>query len=871
MDPLNEGLYDSLMTQRLAEQIQATGLEVRRSRLDAAEEPEVLARHLSDVVLRVLRDEESSDRRRAILNELLQNLQADSDKIDASERLVALTRPARPGAEVFYTAAPHTPLSDAALLTNSAGEPSVGAELRSEMKSADEVDLICAFIRWTGLRTMTEELKALERLGVPFRVITTTYMGATERRAIDALVRDYGAEVRIQYEILRTRLHAKGWLFKRRTGFDTAYVGSSNLSRSALLDGLEWNVRLSSVATPALLHKFRATFETYWNDPSFEPYDPDADAERLDEALRVSGGNVRSGNQLLPRGLTPQPLPFQEEILQRLQAARSDHERHRNLVVAATGTGKTMIAAFDYLRMCSGTRRPSLLFVAHRKEILEQAIRSYRAVLGDPSFGSLYIGGSTPTQWRHLFASIQTLNARELQRLEADSFDVVVIDEFHHAAAASYRRLLELLQPRELLGLTATPERTDGFDVREFFDGRTAAELRLWDALKAELLCPFHYFGINDGTDLRQIQWARGRYTDAELTNLYTGNDARTRVILKELTEKVTDVHTMRALGFCVGVHHARYMAQVFNEQGIPALDVNGDTPADQRAEAVRKLQRGEVSILFTADLFNEGVDIPEVDTVLFLRPTESATVFLQQLGRGLRRTRDKPVLTALDFVGHQHKRFRFDQRFTALTGVSRRALPSHVEEGFPFLPSGCQIVLDRETQETVLRNLRSQLSSRWTALVQELRELGNVSLPQFLEATEAELSDLLRDHSWTEAKRQVGLPMPAVGPQEDKLLRRVSRFAHVDDARRAALYLDLLSDDAPRYQDLNASEQIIARMLFFTLWRDKGGFASFEEGLLSLQHEESFRREASEVIHWAWENSGSSQSRVGSESAGLE
>lgn len=239
-----------------------------------------------------------------------------------------------------------------------------------------------------------------------------------------------------------------------------------------------------------------------------------------------------------------------------------------------------------------------------------------------------------------------------MDRLAPDHFDVVVIDEFHHAEAPTYRRLLDHLTPVELLGLTATPERADGVDVRSFFDGRTAYELRLWTALAADLLVPFHYFGVHDDVDLSGLEWKRGSYDVAGLERVYTGNDGRAVKVLAELRDKVTDVGTMRALGFCVSVAHAEYMARVFADAGIPALAVSGQTREDDRAAALDKLRRREVNALFAADLFNEFLDLPEIDTVLLLRPTQSPTVFLQQLGRGLRRAHGKAVLTVLDFIG---------------------------------------------------------------------------------------------------------------------------------------------------------------------------------------------------------------------------
>lgn len=854
-DPLAEGLYDALVTSQLEERLKLTLLHAERQRIHKAEQPEILARHISGVLRRALADH-SPDAQLRIVNDIVVEIGADADRVIDLERLVRLVSPPEPGRDPAYGSHPSTRLSEAALLTNAAGEPALGTEIRAELESADRVDLLCAFIKWHGLRTLEKQLTHVADRYVPFRVITTTYMGATERRAIDRLVREFGAEVRISYELERTRLHAKAWMFRRGSGFDTAYVGSSNLSRAALLDGVEWNVRLSSVATPGLLRKFRATFDSYWEEPAYEAYDPDRDGDRLQIALAEAGGHKdRDRATLTLSGLDVRPYPHQQEALEALNAER-DKGHHRNLVIAATGTGKTVIAALDYRRLCEvAGRRLSLLFVAHRKEILVQALRTYREVLKDPNFGDLYVAGTRPSQWRHLFGSIQTLNARDVSGLDPTAFDVVVIDEFHHAAAKSYQEILAHLKPEELLGLTATPERADGVNVRQYFDERAAVELRIWDALSADLLSPFHYFGIGDGTDLRSLTWARGSYDFTQLNRLYTGNDARSRIILSELDDKIADASTMRALGFCVTVDHARYMAKVFNEAGIPALAVSGDTLVPERSAALTKLAQRQVNVIFTVDLYNEGIDLPDIDTVLFLRPTESATVFLQQLGRGLRRSRDKAVLTVLDFVGHQRKEFRFDKRFTALTGIARSQLKDAVDKGFPYLPSGCQIVLDKTSQDAVLENLRDQLGSGWKAIVDEMRVLRPVALPEFLETTGVELSDVVRDRgranprSWTRARRDAGLPTMPGGPQEGHLLRRVPNLAHVDDGLRAQVYLDLLSDEAPRYEDLDSLQQTLARMLFFSLWPDLGGHRSYAEGLASLAPERAFRDEASQVV----------------------
>ncbi|TCO38152.1 superfamily II DNA or RNA helicase [Kribbella antiqua] len=862
---MEPGIYDALVTNGLLEAIgQAEGQVAVLHDVDEADQPEVLARHVRDAVLRALGSTRDQGQRIALVNDLLQRLEAHDDSLPNSQprQLHSLRPPARPGLTTYSEARPSTPLSDVALLTNAHGEPSLGPELRAEIDTSDEVDLICAFVKWYGLRLLEPELRRLRLRGAPFRVITTTYLGATDRPALDRLVNDFGAQVKIQYDVLRTRLHAKAWLFRRNTLFDTAYVGSSNLSQAALLDGVEWNVRLSRIATPSVLNKFGATFDTYWNDSTFETYDPQRDRDRLDDALAGAGDPKKSDRVTISlAGLEVRPRPYQAEMLEELEVEREVHDRHRNLVVAATGTGKTVIAALDYRRLRDaalqrGEPAPSLLFVAHRREILQQSIRTYREVLADASFGEEYYSGARPERWRHVFASVQALTAYDVTTIQADAFDVVVVDEFHHAAAPTYRKLLNHLHPRELLGLTATPERTDGFDLQSYFGGRTAVELRLWDALSADLLCPFHYFGIADGTHLTDMVWKRGRYDEQQLDALYTGNDNRAAIVLREVQDKLTDVRSMRALGFCVSIAHAEYMADVFNKAGIPARAVSGQTLTAERDQSLRDLRDRRVNVLFAADLFNEGLDLPEVNTVLFLRPTESPTVFLQQLGRGLRQAEGKPVLTALDFVGHQRKEFRFDKRFRALTGDTRKGLERQVEQGFPFLPSGCQIVLDKVAQEVVLTNLRSQVAGRWRDMVSELRAHGDQSLPHFLQESGIELSDVLRTgRSWTALRREAGLHTREGSVHEAALLRRVRALAHVDDPERVHTYRRLLQDDGPSYDELSPTERSFANMLFFSLWPDGGGFASYGEGFKALRREHALRDELLEVIDFAMDN----------------
>ncbi|MDO5874828.1 MULTISPECIES: DEAD/DEAH box helicase [Paenarthrobacter] len=817
--------------------------------VDQDDAPEVLSRHVAEVVKKALTAAKPEERV-ALANRLMSHLDHDDQITPGPQQLLSLHRP--DALKRRQLRRPTTRLSDSALLTNGKDDPNLAAELRTEIESANTVDLLCAFVRWTGLRLLEPALEQLNERGVKFRVITTTYMGATERRAIDELVRRYGAEVKISYETQATRLHAKAWLFRRRTGFDTAYVGSSNLSQAALLDGLEWNVRLSSIATPELLKKFEVTFDSYWEQKAFQTYDPDRDGDRLDAALERNGGRRTAAPDTVT-GLEVVPFLHQEEMLEDLEAERSKGF-NRNLLVAATGTGKTVIAALDYKRLCEAAGRPlSLLFVAHRQEILKQSLRTYRNVLQDGAFGELYVGDHKPQDWKHLFASVQSLASLGVSNFEVEQFDVVVIDEFHHALAPTYRQLLDYLQPQQLLGLTATPERGDGGNVaKEFFEGRTASALRLWDALDADLLVPFHYFGVSDDVDLSRLEWKRGNYDTAQLDRLYTGNDARAAKVIRELRDKVVGTEHMRALGFCVSVQHAHYMARVFNDAGITSVAVDGGTDEAARADALARLRNREVNCIFAVDIFNEGLDIPEVDTILMLRPTQSATIFLQQLGRGLRRADDKAVLTVLDFIGQQRREFRFDLRYRALTGYGRKQLEKAVEEEFPYLPSGSQIVLDRVAQKVVLDNIKAQLRFNRNQLINDVASYGETVLASYLRESGNDVKTIYRStrDSWTDYLRQAQLidgfsPLESVlkgihhdrsSAEEKKLLGRMAALIHVDDPGRAEAYSMLVSADAPRYAELGTREQSFARMLFYTLWDDGGGFKTYDDGLDHLR-----------------------------------
>lgn len=835
------GLYDHLVDIALSASLE--GVRDARFAEIAEVDPEdahaAIAQYLERLLaesLSTLRGREAADRQRRLVDRVIEVLVAElgQDWADRFNLASPLRRLLAVHAKAAETAQPRpdTPLARSALLTGTRLDPSLASQLSKEFAAADRVDVLCSFIKWSGIRLLMDALRQLTATPHPegprLRVISTSYMGATDAEAIEALRDLPNTSVKVSYDTERTRLHAKAYLVHRATGFGSAYVGSANVSRAALSEGLEWTSKISQYELPHLWQKIVATFDAYWNDEEFEHFGIDA-APRLREA--ISRERTRGSDDL---GALPtfdlRPYPFQEEILDAMAAEREVQGKHRHLVVAATGTGKTMIAAFDYKRWAGG-RKPSLLFVAHREEILRQALGTYRAVLRDQNFGDLLVGGIEPEQHDHLFCSIQSYNSRSLHALSADRFDYVVIDEFHHAAATSYRRLLDSVRPKVLLGLTATPERADGLDVLTSFGGEPTAEVRLPDAINRRLLCPFQYFGVADSVDLDGLTWQRGGYRTEDLDAVYTGNDVRAGLVLDKVHETLLDPLRARGLGFCVSIAHANFMARFFNERGIPAAALSAASSADDRRATKDRLVRRELNFVFVVDLYNEGVDIPEVDTVLFLRPTESLTVYLQQLGRGLRLHDGKDCLTVLDFIGAQHRQFRFASRYRALSTDPTGRLEREIESGFPHLPSGCFIRLERVAQQRVLENVRQSLKLRRPQLVGDIRELGRhlgrvPTIREALDYLDTTLDELLKRGLWSRLLSDAGLADQPIAHDEDRLAKGILRLAHIDDPQQLRFLIAHLDGHTP--PDPLADRR--RAMLHVTLWGTDGVSMSVDE-----------------------------------------
>ena len=852
---LPDGLYDLLLTEGLARSLAAIdprSADVLALKGGAAEFlADVITRQLATILDDVSGDDaDKAKRQLQLVNELLVmlrhrlNASAGSNGASAPAEVVDLVAsPMRVLRAVQrdqqFPTSPEIGLAVPWLFTAGKGSPSLLQEIRRELASSDHVDILVSFITVSGVRKLQDVLQQITAMGgqgraaTRLRILTTTYTGATEARALDELARLPGCEVRVSLDGRRTRLHAKAWLFQRKSGFGSAYVGSANLSGAALTGGLEWTVKLTQRAQEALFARAVAHFETLWADSEFQRYDPENVEHR--QALAAALGREAFGGE--PSATISffdlQPKTYQQEMLEQLAMERG-HGRNRNLLVAATGTGKTVVAAFDYRTTCRiEGGRPHLLFVAHREEILRQALRTNREVLRDPEFGDLLTGSHQPERWDHLFATIDSVTSRDLvATVGAGYWHTVVVDECHRLAADRFDAFVKVVRPSVLLGLTATPERSDGQPITQYFDARPdgspAIELRLWHALDLQLLAPFEYYACDDATDFSAVPWDKPGEREA-LDKLITANDVRARLVVNEWRRLASDASRSRAVVFCVSVAHAEFMTDRLNRAGLPAACVVGTTLSEERRRAPQRLLSGELCALVTVDLYNEGIDLPMVDTLLLLRPTQSPVLFQQQIGRGLRLAPGKENCLVLDFVGQHRTEFRFDRLLSSLTGLSRRELIDGVENGFGSLPPGCHIHLQRQTREQVLQGLRALTTQNWRRLKTELQTYvalkgrASVCLADFLHDQALELEDVYRASTgqgrsgWTALKRDAGLIVAEPGPEEDYFSRRFGDLLHVDDPRR----LDLMAAVGARQgnqEPLDAKGALGVQMLAYQI-----------------------------------------------------
>ncbi|QCX34336.1 DUF3427 domain-containing protein [Caloramator sp. E03] len=872
---LKDGLYEQVINRIISENINLLNDRklIQKENIDEEESSLILSQYLYAVLKKALSyisDDDKLQRQIEVANKIIMLLKHALNDESITEYLI--TEDAKMLLSIFdkvnskyavinenKIVRPATPLSKSSIFTGSSSEPSLVSELKKEILTADRIDMLVSFIKWSGLRLIADEIVEFTK-DRKLRVITTSYMGATDYKAVEFLSKLPNTEIKISYNTKRTRLHAKSYMFYRNTGFSTAYIGSSNLSNAAISSGLEWNIKVTEQDMKDIMKKFEATFEAYWHDREFTSFHP-SDADILKNAIEKE---KRASYETFEYGFDIQPYSYQREILEKLKAEREIHGKYKNLIVAATGTGKTVISAFDYknFRKENPTNN-RLLFIAHREEILKQSIGAFRGILKDQNFGDLWVGSFEPQQIDHLFMSIQTFNSKEFYNITTpDFYDFIIIDEFHHSAAPSYQKLIDYYKPKILLGLTATPERMDGKDITEYFDGRIAAEIRLSEAIDRKLLCPFQYFGVSDNVDLSNLRWSRGGYEKNDLDKLYTHNTKRSELIINSINKYVSDIKDIIGLGFCVSVEHAKYMADFFNKKGIPSIALHSGSGDDERFSTQEKLKNKEINFIFVVDLYNEGVDIPEINTVLFLRPTESLTVFLQQLGRGLRLCEGKECLTVLDFIGQAHKKYNFEEKFKALLGKCRSSLQREIQNGFPNVPKGCYIQLEKLSQKYVLDNIKSYFNNR-SSIVNRIstfeEDCGKkLTLLNFIEHYHISLKDIYSKDNWSRLCVQAGVKDDFVNSDERKLTKALLRVSHINSKTWIDILLKYLNNiDKIDENNMTEDEVKMLTMFHYTIWQEPlyvMGFKSLKDSFKRVRKNDELFSELIEILKYNYE-----------------
>ena len=841
---LKNGLYEEVINKGLGEELDGSQDKLIKSALiDKAEAAKILSKYITQVVERGLDNivDNGGDIQSQIelANKIVSTIKTETRESDfdslsvdkRAEQLLALfdkTNSIYGINERAEIVRPVTSIAQSSLFTGAVHEPQMGTELKKEIASCDKIDFLVSFIKWSGLRIIYEDLKTFTCNGGKLRILTTSYMGATDIKSIEMLSQLSNTEIKVSYDTKRTRLHAKTYVFYRDTGFTTAYVGSSNLSNAAMTSGCEWNVKATAQDLPDTIKKICATFESYWNSDEFENYTPEQHDKLRDAIIRERG--VDNGPDV-SYFFDVTPYPYQQEILDKIQAERQIRGNFKNLIVAATGTGKTVISAFDYKNFCKKLGRPAnLLFVAHREEILKQSIATFRGILKDNNFGDLFVGNEKPASLNNLFVSIQTFNSRTLTNVTTpDFYDYIIVDEFHHAAAHSYQELLTYYKPKVLLGLTATPERMDGKSILEYFNNRITAEIRLPEAIDRKLLCPFQYFGVTDEVDLSDLKWERGGYNRKELSNVYTINQAvacrRANLIIQSIFKYVTDINEVKGLGFCVSKEHTKFMSDYFNSKNIPSMYLVSETSDEERNSAKRRLVEGYVRFIFVVDIYNEGVDIPEVNTVLFLRPTESLTIFLQQLGRGLRLCEGKECLTVLDFIGQANKNYNFESKFAALLDNTSHGVISELNNGFVSAPKGCYIQLEKLAREYILNNIKASFGAT-AGLISKLSSFEETSglplnLANFVEYNHLDIRTIYaHENSFSRLSARACVRDNFTEDGEEIITKALARICAINSRRWLKFLLNTLpSIETRTATDFDDCQKRMLRMFEFTIW----------------------------------------------------
>ena len=660
--------------------------------------------------------------------------------------------------------------------------------LKYLLDRTSQVDFSVAFIKQSGVDLLRGHLQDLLGRSGRVRIITGDYLDVTEPQALEELL-ELGPNLEL-YAVECSQgvsFHPKAYLFYngshlQTSSTNTAYIGSSNISRMALQTGIEWNYRVDQAIHGAGFDAMARAFEELLQDPrtcrvDLAWIDRYRARRQVQPVFRFDVDNEASQPP-------PSPHRIQSEALEALAKTRLGGNR-AGLVVLATGLGKTWLAAFDAARRTpeKNLEFPRVLFVAHRDEILQQSMRTFRKIRPESSCAR-YDGSMSESQLDRiemLFASVQTLGRVEhLKKFQPRAFDYIVIDEFHHAAATTYRRLIDHFEPRFLLGLTATPERTDGGDLLGLCQENLVYRCDLVRGIQEDLLSPFEYYGVPDRVDYTNIPWRGRRFDETRLTS-----EVSTHARAQNALEQLQRVGAKRAIGFCCSQMHADFMAEYFRRAGMRVAAVHSGAESDPRARSLEALERGELDIVFAVDMFNEGLDIPSIDTVLMLRPTESSILWLQQFGRGLRKSEGKERLKVVDYIGN-HRTFLIKLRSMMQPLLKVGESDSEIRRGLEILkrgeavlPEGCSVTYELETIEIIERILRpaSQVDAM-SGFYEDFREQHD-QRPMALEAYHAGYNPraVRATHgSWFGYVRSMG----GLGAEDQRVIEQAQEFMKV-------------------------------------------------------------------------------------------
>lgn len=602
------------------------------------------------------------------------------------------------------------------LITNNP-ETNFYQELKGAFNECEGFCFSVAFINLSGLQLLLDSLKELEDKNIPGKIITSTYLNFTEPKALRRLKEFSNIDLKI-FEIEKNiGFHTKGYIFQN-PNYSKIFIGSSNITQSALKSNQEWNVKIQQASFDEFEQSVTQEFNKLWKVSINADDEFLISYEEFYNQIRLK--RTESPQFALRREFEPNLM--QMTALANFRRLREQNQR-KAIAIAATGTGKTIMAALDVK-----TYRPQrVLFIVHREQILQSARKAFAEMIPErASEMGLLTGNINQADKNFIFSTNLTMN-NYLGKFPKDYFDYIVIDEAHHATSTSWQNVINYFEPRFLLGMTATPERSDSGDIFNFFDNNIAVEVRLRSALEDNLVIPFHYFGISDETvDLHDV-----KLSEIDKIARLLKINRRVDFIIEKMNFYGYDGAKRKSIGFCVTQDHASFMAEEFNKRGITAVALNSNNSIEERKKCVARLEddNDTLEFIFTVDIFNEGVDIPTINSILMLRPTSSPIVFIQQLGRGLRKTETKEYLTVLDFIGNHNKTFLIAMALCGARAYDKDSLKKAVASDFSDIPGCTNIQLDKISKERILRQIETTNFNAIKFLKEEYSEFKSQNL----------------------------------------------------------------------------------------------------------------------------------------------